>query len=110
MPGTFDCLFSFSLTPGAVTAALTRVYFAAIGQKFLQGTNIFVVNVLYASSAKTTLRLIASAYKARFSSVISAIIFPCHLLPLSIDYFLLSIYYCYELENSVFCFSIVNSQ
>jgi len=27
---------------------------------------------------------------------------------ISIDYFLLSIYYCYELENSVSCPSIIN--
>jgi hypothetical protein len=84
------------LAARAVSAALTRVYFAAIGQELLQSPDVFVVNVFYASSAKTTLSLIAIPDKTWFSSVIISLL---HALPHTIEYFLLSIYYCNEFKN-----------
>jgi len=47
------------LAAGAVAAALTRVYLAAIGQEPLEGLDVFVVDVFVASPAETTLRLFA---------------------------------------------------
>jgi len=55
IPRTFNCLFHLSLTTGAISAALPRVYLAAIGQKLLQSLDVLVINVLFTSSAKTTL-------------------------------------------------------
>jgi hypothetical protein len=68
IPGTFNCLFRLSLTAGTIAAALAGVYLAAVGQKLLQSLDVLVVNVFYASSAKTTLRLLTSTHKARLSS------------------------------------------
>jgi hypothetical protein len=64
------------LAARTVSAALTRVYFAAIGQKLLQSPDVFVVYVFYASSAKTALSLVTGTNKTWFSSVISSSLHP----------------------------------
>jgi len=64
------------LAARAVPAALARVYFAAIGQKLLQSSDVFVVYVFYASSAKAALSLIAGPDKTWFSSVIISSLHP----------------------------------
>jgi len=52
------------LTAGTIAAALAGVYLAAIGQELLQSLDVLVVNVFYASSAKTTLRLFTNPAQA----------------------------------------------
>jgi hypothetical protein len=68
--GTFDRSHGFSLTTGAVAAALAGINLTAIGQKLMQSPDVFVVNVIYAPSAKTALCLFASPNKARFPSIV----------------------------------------
>jgi hypothetical protein len=96
IPGAFYRPFGLSLAACTVSAALTRVYLTAIGQKFLQGPDVFVVNIFYASSAKTALCLITGTNKTRLSSVISFIL---HSLPHTTQSFLLFTYYYKELEH-----------
>lgn len=63
---------------GAVAAALAGIYFAAIGQQFLQGGDVFIIYIVDAPSAKTTLCLLASSCYIRFCFVV---LFVLHNLP-----------------------------
>ena len=69
VPRALDGPLGLSLAAGTVAAALAIVYLAAVGQKLRKSLDVFVVDVLYPASAKTTLSLITSSSKTRLSPV-----------------------------------------
>jgi hypothetical protein len=58
----FDGPFDLALAAGTVAAAFARVYLAAMCQQLLQGFDILVINVLFASPAKPTRGLLMSGH------------------------------------------------
>ena len=62
----FDGLFDLSLTAGTVAAALAGVYLAAMRQQLLQRLDIFIIDVLFAASAKPALCLLTRGDSACF--------------------------------------------
>jgi hypothetical protein len=59
-PRAFNSSFHFSLTTGTIAASLTGKDFPTIGQQFLQGAKVFVIDIRLACPAETTLRLFAN--------------------------------------------------
>ena len=67
-PRPLDGAFDPSLTAGTITAALARKNLAAGGQQLAQRFDVFVVDILFAVAAKSTLGLLANRRQRAFPS------------------------------------------